>query len=318
MRKLISIVTPVYNEEATVEECACAVRQLFEGPLSSYEFEHVFSDNASTDRTVEILRQLAAKDSKIKVILNARNFGPFRSMFNALLATRGDAVVALLSADLQDPPEVIVDFVRLWESGHEIVYGIRQNREESTIMKSARKIYYRVVSRLAAINIPIDVGEFQLIDRKVVAALSRFRDQYPYLRGMIASCGFQRTGVSYTMRQRRRGVSKNSLYNLIDQALNGLISVSNIPLRLSMLVGLVLSMLSLVYAFSQLIINLIFWREFSAPGIATLTVAVFFFAGVQLFCIGILGEYIGAIHGQVRGGPMVIERGRINFDENTR
>ncbi|MBK9128238.1 MAG: glycosyltransferase family 2 protein [Phycisphaerales bacterium] len=312
-RKLISIVTPVWNEELNVLDCYEAVRQLFETQLAGYDYEHIFCDNASTDRTVEILRELAARDRRVRVILNARNFGPARSVFNGLLATRGDAVVPLLAADQQDPPEVIVEFVRHWEAGHEVVFGIRANREEGWLMRSARRAYYRLVTRFADIHIPPDVGEFQLIDRVVVDALRRCDDYYPYLRGLIASCGFRAVGVSYTWRARRKGLSKNRLYHLVDQGLNGLISFTNIPLRLCLLFGLLLAAASLLFAIVVFVVNLIYFRELSPPGIPTLIVAIFFFSGVQLFFFGVLGEYISAIHAQVRKRPLVVERERINF-----
>ncbi len=312
-RKLISIVTPVWNEELNVLDCYEAVRQLFETRLAGYDYEHIFCDNASTDRTVEILRELAARDRRVRVILNARNFGPARSVFNGLLATRGDAVVPLLAADQQDPPEVIVEFVRHWEAGHEVVFGIRANREEGWLMRSTRRAYYRLVMRFADIHIPPDVGEFQLIDRVVVDALRRCDDYYPYLRGLIASCGFRATGVAYTWKARRKGLSKNRLYHLVDQGLNGLISFTNIPLRLCLLFGLILAAASLLFAIVVFVVNLIYFRRLSPPGIPTLIVAIFFFSGVQLFFFGVLGEYISAIHAQVRKRPLVVERERINF-----
>lgn len=313
MRKVISIVTAVYNEEDNVEECHKAVRALFDGPLAAYDFEHVFADNCSSDRTVEILRRMAEAEPRIKVILNARNFGPMRSSFNALLATSGDAAVPLLAADLQDPPELIVEFVKRWEEGFEVVHGVREARDEGPILSLVKSAYYRTVSKLSSVNVPPNVGEFQLIDRKVVEALRGFDDHYPYPRGMIARCGFRTTGIPYRVLARARGLSKNRLWNLIDQALNGLVSTSNIPLRLSMIGGLVIAALSIAFAFFELLINLVFFREFQAPGIGLLIIALFFFSGVQLFFIGVLGEYIGSIHSQVRGGPIVVERGRINF-----
>lgn len=315
MRKLISIVTPVYNEQDNVEECHKAIRALFDGPLADYDFEHIFADNCSTDATATVLARMAQEEKRIKVILNARNFGPFRSTFNAIRSARGDAVVPLLAADLQDPVDMIADFVRLWEQGYEVVQGIRETREEGAVMVAVRRLYYRTVTALSSVNVPPNVGEFQLIDRKVVEALRQFDDYYPYIRGLIARCGFKVTGLPYRVAARQRGMSKNRMWHLVDQALNGIISTSNVPLRISMMAGLGLSALSILYAFLQLFINLLFWREFSAPGIASLTVALFFFSGVQLFFMGILGEYIGAIHSQVRGGPLVVERGRINFDE---
>jgi glycosyltransferase involved in cell wall biosynthesis len=314
MKKLVSVLTPTFNEAPNVRDCHAAVRALFEGPLRDYEFEHVFCDNASTDDTVAILRELAAADPRVRVIVNARNFGPFRSAFNGLLATRGDAVIVFLAADLQDPPELIVQFVRQWEQGFEVVYGVRTKREESALRALGRKAYYRVVNQFASTTIPPDVGEFQLIDRKVVETLRQFDDYYPYIRGMIASCGFRATGIDYTWVARKKGSSKNRWYHLLDQGLNGMISFSNVPMRIALGIGFCLSGLSLAYALLQLLINVIFLGELVSPGIATLIVAIFFFAGVQLFFLGVVGEYVMAIHSQVRRRPLVVERERINFD----
>ena len=313
-RKLISIVTPCFNEELTVRDCHAAVKSMFAKELSHYNYEHVFCDNSSSDNTVKILKELAQTDPHVKVIVNARNFGPFRSMFNGLMSASGDGVVPFLPADLQDPPEVIVEFVKRWEEGYEVVYGIRANREENWLMRAARGTYYRLVNRFANIEIPINVGEFQLIDRKVVDALHQCDDYYPYLRGMIANCGFPAVGVSYHWRARQQGVSKNRLYHLFDQALNGLISFTNIPMRLCLMCGMMIAFASFAYSLFTIIANFIYYREFAPPGIATLIAAVFFFAGVQLAFMGILGEYISAIHFQVRKRPLVIERERINFD----
>jgi glycosyltransferase involved in cell wall biosynthesis len=313
MRKLISIVSPVFNEEDNVEDCYRAVKAVFDGPLSGYDYEHVFSDNCSTDRTAALLRSLAEIDPRVKVIFNARNFGPFCSNFNALMSTAGDGVLVFLPADLQDPPELLPEFVARWEAGYEVVHGIRAHREESRVMRAVRKAYYRLVSRMANINIPIDVSEFQFVDRAVIDALRQYDDYYPYIRGMIANCGFKTTGVKFTWKARKKGLSKNRLYHLIDQGLNGLISFTNLPMRLTMFGGLIIAFFSIAYAIVAFCVNLVFFRRFAAPGIATLTVAVFFFGGVQLFAFGVLGEYVAAIHAQVRKRPLVVERDRLNF-----
>jgi glycosyltransferase involved in cell wall biosynthesis len=312
-RILISIVTPCYNEQDNVRDCYLAVKQVFETELADYEFEHIFCDNASSDNTPEILTQLAAEDPRVKVIFNARNFGPFRSAYNGITCTSGDAVLLMLAADLQDPPELLPQFVRLWEQGNEVVFGIRKVREESWVMRTVRRTYYRTVSTLANIEIPLNVGEFQLVDRKVVDVLRNCEDYYPYIRGLVANCGFRRAGIEYSWKARRKGFSKNRLYHLVDQGLNGMVSFTNVPLRLSLLGGSALAVLSILYAFFSLIYHLI--AKGTAPaGTATLITALFFFSGVQLFFFGVIGEYISAIHSQVRKRPLVIERGRLNFD----
>ena len=274
-RGLISVVTPVFNEEDNVADCYRAVRDIFERELPAYDREHIFCDNASTDGTVARLRDLAAGDARVRVIVNARNFGPFRSTFNGLMATRGDAVLVLLAADLavlvllaadlQDPPEMIPEFVRRWRAGHEVVYGIKAHREEGPVLRTVRKAYYRLVSRFADITIPPDVSEFQLVDRVIIDALRRCDDYYPYIRGLIANCGFRVAGVPYTWRARKKGFSKNRLYHLVDQGLNGLISFTNIPMRCCMFVGLLAAGLSLMTAMINLIVNLIRFRELAPP-----------------------------------------------------
>lgn len=317
-RKIISIVTPCFNEESNVVPCYQAIKQLFDGPLARYDYEHIFCDNASTDNTTILLKGLAAQDPHVKIIINARNFGALRSNYNGVLAATGDAVLVFLPADLQDPPEVIPQMVAHWEEGNEIVYGIRAQREEGFLLRTARRIFYRLVRRLAHIDVPVDAGEFQLIDRQVVKTLRGFEDYYPYIRGMIASCGFRRIGVPYVWKARQRGYSKARFYHLIDQALNAIISLSNVPMRLCMFFGVGIAVLSMLYGVFGFIMNLIYYRQLAEPGIPTLIIAVFFFSGLQLFFFGVLGEYISAIHFQVRKRPLVIERERINFDGPTR
>lgn len=314
MKKLITIITPCYNEELNVADCYESVKTLFNKDLVQYDYEHIFCDNDSKDNTLRILKGLASADRNVKVIVNSRNYGPQRSTYNALLRARGDAVLVMLAADLQDPPEIIVQFAKKWEEGFEVIYGVRANREEHFIMKSIRRIYYRTLSRTSNIDIPIDAGEFQLVDRVVVDALRKYEDYYPYIRGMIADCGFRSIGIPYTWVTRKRGMSKNRLYHLVDQALNGLISYTNFPMRLCILVGSVISIASIIYSVVLLIINIIYFREISTPGVPTLIVSIFFFSGVQLLFLGIIGEYISAIHQQVRKKPLVIERKTINFD----
>lgn len=312
-RKKIGIVTPCFNEEDNVVPCYEAVRDLFAGPLKDYDYEHLFCDNSSTDRTVEVLREIAGKDPRVRVIVNARNFGALRNIFNGLTAVGGDAIVPMLAADLQDPPEVIVTFVEHWEAGHQVVYGIRDKREEFWLMTAMRRLFYTAVNRWSLFYIPPNAGEFQLIDRVVANHLAEFDDSFPYVRGMIAYCGFTTIGMPYTWKRRKRGFSKSNASSLIEQGLNGIISFSTAPMRLALFAGVVIAALSLLAAFVMLVINLIYYRQLAPPGIPLLTVALFFFSGIQLCFIGILGEYILAIHSQVRKRPNVIERERINF-----
>jgi glycosyltransferase involved in cell wall biosynthesis len=311
--KTISVVTPCFNEEQNVRDCHAAVKALFETELSGYRREHVFCDNASSDRTVEILREIAAADPDVKVILNARNFGPMRSNYNGVMAASGDAVLLFLPCDLQDPPELLPEFVKLWESGYEVVYGIRRIREEGVVMRAVRAFYYRTLTGLSDLAIPPGVGDFQLVDRKVVEAMRLIEDAYPFLRMMTFECGYKTVGIPYKWRERRRGLSKNSLLNLVDQGMNGLVTFTPAPLRLLLFSGFVVAALSLAYAFFNLVAGLLFFRAMAPPGVMTIITALFFFGGVQLFAIGVLAEYVLAIYAQVRRKPVVFERERINF-----
>lgn len=317
-RKKISIVSPCYNEEANVQYCWQAVKDIFDKTLEGYEREHIFADNASTDSSVAILRSIAQRDPNVKVIVNARNYGPFRSTFNALKTASGDAILVMLPVDLQDPPELLPEFVRLWETGNKVVYGVRTNREEGFIMRRLRRLFYWAVNRFSYIHIPRDTAEFQLIDRQVLDALKQFNDHYPYLRGMIANCGFKSASIPYTWRARKHGMSKNKMFHLIDQALNGFISFSTVPMRFAVLSGFAIAFLSVGYAVIQLLINVFMHGELVQPGIATLIVALFFFSGVQLLFIGLIGEYVASTHTQVRQGGIVVEAERINYDSQTK
>lgn len=311
--KTISIITPCFNEEDNIASCREAVRALFAGPLAGYDHEHIFCDNDSSDRTPELLRALAAEDPRVKVILNARNFGPFRSMFNGLRRSSGEAVVTFLPADLQDPPELVPEFVRLWESGYEVVAGARKTRQESWVMRKLRSLFYRIANRLADFEIPEKVGEFQLIDRKVADAVLEYRDTYPFLRGMIASVGFRRIILPYEWKRRERGRSRLTMSMLMDQALNGVFSFTSAPMRFCSIVGVGLSTLCILYA-AGVAVAWLFGLAEAPRGTLTIIVSLFFLSGIQLLFLGILGEFVTTIHRQVRGGATVVERERINLD----
>lgn len=311
--KLISVVTPCFNEVDNIPTCHGRIKEIFAKNLPYYQYEHIFCDNSSTDGTTELLKDLAKDDKNVKVIVNSRNFGPGPSCFNGILSASGDAVFVFVPADSQDPPELIPDFLKHWETGHQVVYGIRSTRKEGKLMTWLRKAYYRLASRLAGNRLLPDVGDFQLVDRSVVDALRRFDDYNPYLRGMIAHCGFQAIGIPYTWQERKLGQSKSTWYHLVDTGLNGILSFSKIPLRLCLLLGFLLSFGSIFWGVANLISGLLHYRKVAAPGIVTLIVGLFFLSGVQLFFLGILGEYLLAIHCQVRKKPNVVEKERINF-----
>lgn len=312
MKKRISIITPCFNEENNVAFCHEAVKEVMAKRLPKYEYEHIFADNASKDGTLRELRVLAKMDKRVKVISNSRNVGPFRNMWNAMKSASGDAVIPLLPADLQDPPSVIPEFVKNWESGDLVVYGVRVNRQESLIMRSLRGIYYRTIRRFAEAVIPINSGEFLLADAKVVKSILSVDDAYPYIRGLIAQTGVKSSSVPYTWVRRERGRSNNSFIDLIDQAINGFVSTSRIPARIAVLLGFFLSFLGLLGAVVTFVAFLM--NRVDVPvGIPTIIVSIFFFGGIQLLFFGIIGEYVLSIHGQVRRTPPMFEVEKINF-----
>ena len=308
--KLITVVTPCYNEEDNVEEVYAQTKAVFAG-IEGVRYEHLFIDNCSTDRTQELLRKLAATDPMVKVILNARNFGHIRSPYHGLLQATGDAAIQLV-ADLQDPPELITQFVAYWIAGEKIVVGVKPSSEESSIMFGVRRLYYRMITRIADVKLIQNFTGFGLYDRQVLEVLRRIDDPYPYFRGLVSEVGFEAIQIPYNQPRRQRGITKNNFYTLYDTAMLGITSHSRVPLRLATMIGFALSGISLFVSLIYLLLKLIFWNQFSM-GTAPVLIGVFFFASVQLFFIGLLGEYVGAILTHVMKRPLVVERERINF-----
>lgn len=280
--------------------------------MGRYRYEHIFIDNASKDRTGTLLREIAAKDKNVKVILNARNFGHIRSPYHAMLQAQGDAVISLVS-DLQDPPELIGNFLAKWEEGFLVVIAVKQDSEESIIFFTLRRLYYELVSRLAEIDLNKNATGFGLYDRRFMDIVAEMDDPYPYFRGLVSEVGFPLVKIPYHQPVRKRGITSNNFYRLYDIAMLGITSNSKVPLRLATMLGFTVSFLSFVVAMIYLFYKLIFWEQFTL-GLAPLIVGLFFFGSVQLFFIGILGEYIGAIYTQVLKRPHVVELERINFD----
>jgi glycosyltransferase involved in cell wall biosynthesis len=307
----ISVVTPCYNEEGNVREVYGRVRAVIAG-LGSYKYEHIFIDNASRDNTLAELKRIAHEDRNVKVISNTRNFGHIRSPFHALLQATGDAVICLMS-DLQDPPELLVDMIREWERGTPVVIAVKTESEENPLMYWVRQRYYCLVNRLSDIETYENFTGFGLYDRKVIDIVKEFHDPYPYFRGIIAEIGLPHAEIKYRQQQRKRGKTKNNFYTLFDIAMLGITNFSKVPLRLATFVGFAGALLCLVIGFAYLVYKLLYWNRFSA-GVAPLVLGIFFFASIQLFFMGILGEYIGAIHTSVQNRPHVVERERINFE----
>ncbi len=311
MRKLISIVTPCYNEEDNVEELHTQIVEIMSG-FPEYDFEHIYIDNASTDRTIPLLRQLAAQDKRVKVILNTRNFGHIRSPFHGLLQARGDAVVYMVS-DLQDPPDLITEFINKWKAGNKIVIGIKNRSEESKLFFLLRSTYYRILKKLSEVPLFEDFTGFGLYDQKIIEILRKIDDPYPYLRGLIADISCDVVKINYIQPARKRGITKNNFLTLFDMAMLGFTNNTKIPLRVAIFLGFIIATISFFVGLFYLSYKLFNWQDFSL-GLAPLVVGMFFLGGVQLLFLGIIGEYIGAIYTQVQRRPRVIEKERINFD----
>jgi len=311
--RLISVVTPCYNEEENVEELARRIRDIFTPLGDKYSYEHIFIDNASRDKTVPILRGIAARDKNVKVIINARNFGHIRSPYHGFLQAGGDAVI-LMASDLQDPPEMIPVFLKEWEEGYSIVIGIKNKSRENPFMFVLRKIFYGIIKRIADTEHIKNFTGFGLYDRKFVDILRTLPEPYPYFRGLVAELGYGVREVSFVQPKRERGKTKNNFYTLYDIAMLGFVNHSKVPLRLASFIGFIVACGSLLVALIYFIYKLVFWDHFTL-GSAPLMIGLFFFSAVQLFFIGIIGEYIGAIFTQVKQRPLVVEKERINFEQ---
>jgi polyisoprenyl-phosphate glycosyltransferase len=309
MNKRISIVTPVYNEAENVEELCARIATVMSA--LPYDYEHICIDNASTDRTVDLLRVVAARDPHVKVIINTRNFGYIRSSFHGVLQASGDAVV-LIAADLQDPPEMIAEFVAKWDEGFKTVLATKPASNESRLMFGVRRQYYRIISRISEVPLVQDATGSGLYDRAVIEVLRTLDDPYPYFRGLVCDIGFKITTVPFTQPRRLRGLSSQNWYSLYDMAMLGITKHSKVPLRVMTMGGFGLSMLSLLVAFGYLIAKLAFWNSFEL-GLAPILIGMFFFGALQMLFLGLLGEYIGSIQTHVRHMPHVIEAERVNF-----
>ena len=308
--KTISVVTPCYNEQDNVEECVRVIKEAF-SQYDNYRYEHIFIDNASTDNTVSILKGIAAKDTNVKIIVNSRNFGHIRSPYHGLLQATGDAII-LFVADLQDPASLIPEFIKKWEEGYKTVVGTKRSSEESSIMFSIRKLYYKTVNQLSNVNLIDNFTGFGLYDKEVIDHLRKINDPYPYFRGLVAEIGLSVYQIPYDQPIRVRGITKNNFFTLYDIGMLGIISHSLVPLRIATMTGFLISFLSILVAFIYFLLKIIFWNSFSL-GLAPVVIGLFFFSSVQLFFVGILGEYLGSVHTYAKQRPLVVEKERINF-----
>lgn len=307
--KKISVVTPTYNELNNIEILINQVRDLFNDSLKNYQYEHIIIDNCSTDGTIKVLKELSAKDRRIKVILNSRNFGHIRSPAYAMKLATGDAVISLV-ADLQDPPALIPEFIKIWEQGeHKMVLGVKRSSEESQLFFLVRIIYYEIITKIADIDLIKNFTGFGLYDKKVIEVIRTIDDPYPYWRGLICDVGFSKFQYPYDQPVRKRGFTKNNIFTLYDIGILGITTHSKIPIRFCTLIGFFSILTCLLLAS----ITLIFRNSFYF-NISWTEISIFFFSSVQLLAIGILGEYIGNIQTQVLKRPIVVESERINFN----
>lgn len=311
--KKISIVIPTYNEIDNIALLVSELTEILEKELSNYNYEIIVIDNYSTDGTRDEIRKLCALNKNVKGILNAKNFGQLNSPFYGITQITGDAVI-LMCADFQDPPRMILDFVKEWENGYKIVIGIKNKSKESKFMYLARTIYYKMIDKMADIKHIEHFTGFGLYDKKFIDVLRRLDDPTPYLRGIVAELGFTRKEIPYEQQQRKFGKTKNNFFSLYDVGMLGITSYTKIILRLATFIGFFVGVISFFLSIIYLILKLIYWDSYPA-GTAPILIGMFFLGSLQLFFIGILGEYIMNINTKVLKRPLVVEEERINFDE---
>ncbi len=311
--KTISILIPCYNEEENVEPIAQAVIGVLEQELPQYDYELVFIDNDSQDNTRPILRRMCGENPRIKAIFNARNFGQFNSPYYGILQVTGDCVIAMV-ADFQDPVELIPRYVKAWEEGYKIVIGIKTSSQENAVMYWLRSCYYKTIRKLSDVEQIEHFTGSGLYDREFIEVLRRLDDPTPFLRGIVAELGYKRKEIPYEQPKRRAGKTHNNFYRLYDAAMLSVTSYTKAGLRLATFVGALSCMASLAVAFLYLIMKLIWWDRFPA-GMAPMLLGMLFLGSVQIFFIGMVGEYVLSINQRMMKRPLVIEEERLNFAE---
>lgn len=311
MNQLISIVSPCFNEADNVDELYRRICKALL-PLSSYQFEIIFIDNASSDNTVDLLKEIALKDKRVKVIVNLRNFGHIRSPYWGIMQSSGVATISMVS-DLQDPPEMIPEFIAQWEKGWKVVMAVKPESATNSLVHFLRKTYYRYLDQISEVPLIKDTTGFGLYDRTVINYVREIRDPYPYLRGLICELGFPVKTLRYTQPRRSRGISKNNFYTLYDIAMLGIVSHSLVPIRIISIFGLVMGGISFLLAIFYTAKKILYWESFPM-GVAPMVVGFFLLFSLLFVFIGLLGEYIGSIHRYIKNRPIVIEKERINFE----
>lgn len=313
-KKKISIMVPCYNEEENVEPLSEAVIATIEKDLPEYDYEILFIDNCSKDKTREKLILLCSRNKKIKAIFNTKNFGQFNSPYYGLCQTTGDCTICLC-ADFQDPIDMIPKFVHEWENGYKIVCGIKTSSKENKIMYFLRGVYYKAIKKMSEVEQIEQFTGFGLYDKSFIQVLRDLKDPTPFLRGIVAELGPERKEIPYEQKERRAGKTSNNWYRLYDAAMLSFTSYTKIGLRLATFIGFGLSAVSVVIAIVYFILKLMHWNDFPA-GMTPILLGVFVIGSMQLFFIGLLGEYIMNMNARLMNRPLVIEQERINFDED--
>ena len=311
--KKISFMIPTFNEEENVIPLHAAIRDLFLNELKGYDYELLFIDNKSTDTTREKLRQICKEDSKTRAILNAKNFGQANSPYHGLMQTTGDCTIGMC-ADFQDPVELIPTLVKEWENGHKTVCCVKKSSKESPIMRLLRTIYYKLIRKFSNVEQIEHFTGFGLYDKSFIDIIRTIDDPMPYFRGMVSELATDIKIVEYQQAKRRAGKTKNNWYTLYDYAMISFTSYTKIGLRLATIFGSIMSFLGLLVALVYLVLKLLFWENFPG-GTVPVLIGVFGLGSVQLFFIGLLGEYILSINSRLIKRPLVVEEERLNFVE---
>jgi len=312
-RKLISIVVPVFNEEENVNPLYGAVKRELDKISDRFDYEFIFTDNRSTDGTFACLQALAQSDKRVRVARFSRNSGYQKSIYTGFSLARGDLAIEI-DCDLQDPPRLIHDFLAKWEEGFEVVYGVRVTRKENWLVEAVRKCFYRIIRWLSEDPLPLNAGDFRLVDRKVLEPLKQIYDANPYLRGTIASLGFNQIGIPYEREGRRRGRAKFNLRGMVSLAVDGILNHSLIPLRLATFTGFAVTV-GLILYFTGLAFLSLFFDLVWPKGFATITVLILISISLNALFLGILGEYLGRIYRQLRRHPVTVIDQTLNLEE---
>jgi len=311
-KKLISIVSATFNEEDNVQELYERILTSIQPHIEQYNFEIIVIDNSSTDSTVARLKAIAVQDRRLKIIVNNRNFGHIRSPYYGIMQAQGEAVIYLAS-DLQDPPELIPQFIEQWEMGWKVIYAVKPTSQTSSTFHLARRTYYRILNSISEVELVNDTTGFGLYDKAIVNHLRQINDPYPYLRGLVCELGYPIKTLPFEQPSRKRGFSKNNIYTLYDIAMLGIVSHSMVPLRMAGMLGILIAACSFMAAIFYMVSKLIYWDSFPI-GLAPLIIINLFLLGLILLFLSMLGEYIGSIHTWLRRRPIVTERERVNFD----